>query len=225
MRRNLGCDVKRMDKMDLSKKIGKVSLVAMLVLIAASAPLEASLCPNSPPGVAPWDPGIPSGSLCRGACGGDCPSTCRDLPDISICVSDGEHDFVCKYGVIECGSHQGCREHDACYDDCATAPRPALCRRGCDLACISNYGIGDCNNWRIGGDPYDSWLKFSYPPVQTACVGSTPYCVDGKCVECRTNADCDDKDPRTIDKCEDGKCKYTPRIPRLKKMFSKWRLR
>jgi hypothetical protein len=33
--------------------------------------------------------------------------------------------------------------------------------------------------------------------------------VDGKCVECRTNADCDDEDLCTIDKCEDGKCKHT----------------
>ncbi|MGB7001836.1 MAG: rhodanese-like domain-containing protein [Halobacteriota archaeon] len=154
----------------------------------------AASCPSSAPGVTPRDPGIPSDALCRGACGGDCPITCDNLPDTRICVSDGEHDFVCSYKVITCGSHLGCREHDACYDACATVIFPSICRRLCDSNCIEDYGMINCSRWALGLGPYDRWIEFSYPPDPTACVGSTPYCVDGKCVECRTNVDCDVKD-------------------------------
>lgn len=126
-------------------------------------------CPPSPPGAEPRDPGIASGAECRGACGPDCPATCRALPAESVCLewqtADCRwHAKVCTYPMIECGSHDGCRTHDACYDACATAFWPAACRRACDLACVNDHGADDCNSWRQGQGPYDSWLAFADVP-------------------------------------------------------------
>ncbi|NLV25718.1 MAG: hypothetical protein GXY48_00895, partial [Methanomicrobiales archaeon] len=58
-----------------------------------------------------------SEALCRGACGMDCnKERCDDQEDIIIPIEGGN----CVYtGVVECKSHQGCRDHDTCYDWCA----------------------------------------------------------------------------------------------------------
>jgi hypothetical protein len=130
-------------------------------------------CPIGPPAPFLRDPHIPSGSLCRGACGADCPSTCTPLPDVTLCVTDatGKCHFTCTYiSVIQCGSHLGCRIHDACYDACAAAGDPlGLCHRGCDIDCIDTFGL-DCNSWRGGGGPFDRMLNFSNPPTISAAV-------------------------------------------------------
>ena len=77
-------------------------------------------CPDVPPGVLPKNPLIASGSLCRGACGPDCPSSCAPLNDQHLCVQDSHGcNYLCVYHVISCGSHAGCRTHDDCYDACA----------------------------------------------------------------------------------------------------------
>lgn len=134
--------------------------------IANPVPVGEPECPEYPDDVDPIDPGIASGSQCRGACGPNCPDTCRSLPPRETCLEwqDEEgnwHSKICRYeGLIECGSHQGCREHDACYDGCATARFPATCRRGCDLACTRRYGVSNCYDWWGGDPPYDSWLSF-----------------------------------------------------------------
>ncbi len=111
------------------------------------------------------NPHIASGSLCRGACGADCePNNCAEESDITVNhPSDtGEHYYVCNYpNVVNCGSHQGCREHDACYDRVTSA----WGRRGCDMDCISDYSLSECNSWRTGGGPFDSHIKFSDPGV------------------------------------------------------------
>jgi thioredoxin 1 len=212
----------------------------MYIISLASAASEDSIipiestCPFSPPGVTSrrhwfWIPGDPQ---CRGACGPDCPSTCRDLDNISICVSDGERDFVCKYTIIKCGSHQGCVEHDNCFDDCKINNPSLKCYHRCNMNCTKNYDIMSCALWALGrdtldtplgrvGTPFDSYIKFSSTPIQTWCVGSTPYCVDGECVECRTNADCNEYDRVYCDNnvlmsddyyCDNGSCSYETKI-------------
>jgi hypothetical protein len=46
------------------------------------------------------EPDGPSGAKCRDACGPDCPGTCEvEFPN-----------------AFRCGTHAGCRTHDACYD-------------------------------------------------------------------------------------------------------------
>lgn len=152
------------------------------ILSTISAPPAAPACGTPPAcpigGTAPLlrNPHIPSGALCRGACGPDCPPTCTPQPDVHLCVPDssGSCHHVCTYtNVIECGSHQGCRDHDDCYDRCAAAGERDLCYAGgtchcgCDMACIRAHGFGNCNRWRTGGGPFDRMLNFSDPPTQT----------------------------------------------------------
>lgn len=127
----------------------------------------------------PQDPGIASGSTCRGACGANCPPTCREGPDASTCVewqtADCQwHAKVCTYPVLECGTHEGCRTHDACYDDCAGAAVPFACRLGCDRACVTKHGFENCTSWAQGKPPYDEqWLSFAGTP--------TSYTYDSTC--------------------------------------------
>jgi outer membrane protein OmpA-like peptidoglycan-associated protein len=132
-------------------------------------------CPSAPPGTRPRNPHIASGAECRGACGPNCPPTCTPQPTRTLCVSDplGNCHATCTYGsVIECGSHMGCRDHDACYDGCASALGETslcpggTCHCGCDWECISRHGISNCNSWRTGGGPFDSTLTFTGPPTR-----------------------------------------------------------
>jgi thiol-disulfide isomerase/thioredoxin len=170
---------------------------------AASAYLESSVCPSSPPGV------LPRGEGCRGACGPGCPDgvfpdpSCVDLPDIFICGTEtGGIHFVCKYtGVIKCKTYEVCRCHDNCYDACrekgVDCPNPLkLCCLSCDwICCLSTYSTLECALFAAGLHPYyDGYITYANEPILIPCEEPTPYCVNGKCVECRTNADCDDKD-------------------------------
>ncbi|RCV65978.1 Rhodanese-related sulfurtransferase [Methanophagales archaeon] len=168
------------------------------------------ICPISPPEVQPR-----GDNACFGACGGGCPGTCDPLSNIFTCgtKTPGGIHFVCKYtGVIKCGTHQGCRDHDKCYQrcrdkgiDCPTFPRPKCCK-DCDDKCTDQYGYWKCFNWMRGKGTFDGYITYANEPILIPCEEPTPYCVDGKCVECRTNADCDDGDPCTTDTCVDGEC-------------------
>jgi Domain of unknown function (DUF4157) len=117
------------------------------------------VCP--PPeraGLTPQNPRIASGSLCRGACGADCPKTCTKAPTQTFSVPDstGACHATCTYDGLHCGSHQGCREHDACYD----AANGFLEHRVCDGAAIKKYGLMKAQSWARGHGPYDSYIDF-----------------------------------------------------------------
>ncbi|MFB3764692.1 MAG: hypothetical protein ACE14P_05525 [Methanotrichaceae archaeon] len=116
----------------------------------------------------PIDPHIASSSKCRGACGSDCPSTCISQPDLKICVEDKSgkfHEYWKYTGIIECGSAEGCRVHDKCYDDCAFDLSPMTCRRVCDKDCTDKYGSEPCALWVVGRGDFDSYILYSNPPV------------------------------------------------------------
>ncbi len=121
------------------------------------------------------NPHIPSGSLCRGACGSDCPDTCTHEADQVVCVPDstGTCHFTYTYtGVLNCGSHEACRTHDDCYDACVVAhPTSSFwCHRGCDEDCRSHHGLSTCAGWAAGHGPYDRMLRFSNPPTVSAAI-------------------------------------------------------
>jgi len=84
------------------------------------------------------------------------------------------HAKVCTYDVIECGSHAGCRTHDACYDACVGSFFPAGCRRRCDLDCVVLHGADRCAAWMNGDPPYDSWLPYASAPAVSS-YDSTCY--------------------------------------------------
>ena len=51
---------------------------------------------------------------CRGACGGGCPRSCT--VEVSFeCLGDIK---LRRVQAHNCGTHQGCRSHDNCLDNC-----------------------------------------------------------------------------------------------------------
>lgn len=128
-------------------------------------------------------PGLASGSQCRGACGGDCPGTCNQMPRQTQCVSDGQGCYyLCTYEVQSCGTNEGCRRHDDCYDACAehgemTLPIiGGLCHRSCDLGCFTGNGLNGayCPLWMFGFGPYDSYMAYSNPVSETGPMQQCP---------------------------------------------------
>jgi hypothetical protein len=138
------------------------------------------------------NPGLKSASLCRGACGLECDSNrCRSQGNITLFVPRG----TCSYSrVLACDSHQGCRDHDECYDWCAEEGEgsiPGSCHRVCDSRCFSNAretmdsrtgGVGTCAA-RAGltgaeemgySPPFDGTILFSDPPVYTSLMEAIP---------------------------------------------------
>jgi hypothetical protein len=63
----------------------------------------------------------PCEAMCRGACGADCePNNCKTHKE-QRCEKDdegGNTGMVVQYLIYECGMHQGCIDHDNCYDRC-----------------------------------------------------------------------------------------------------------
>lgn len=94
-------------------------------------------------------------STCRGACGGGChPANCE--PDVYLeCVSGSHFRIVRTY---DCGTNDGCREHDDCLDECARR-YPGAGRMPGELAddlleggvvddALGVVGIGEGSLWR-----------------------------------------------------------------------------
>jgi len=120
------------------------------------------------------DPGIRSGSLCRGACGEQCPDwRCPvKYAQIEVEVPGG----TCVYSqVIECASHQGCIDHDCCFDWCvelynevsATFPCHTLCTNRAVVQWDYNKAGFDANTTRWAGQfGKGGWYgDDTYPPV------------------------------------------------------------
>lgn len=129
-------------------------------------------CPATLPGYSQETPPILSGGVCRGACGPKCPAQCGIRPNATQCFEwqTGDcqwHSKVCSYPVQSCGSHMGCRDHDACYDGCAWATWPAACRRTCDIGCLKKWGKMKCESWMMGGGPYDKQIEYTGRPTST----------------------------------------------------------
>ena len=96
------------------------------------------------------DTELSSGALCRGACGIDCPyERCMKRDDVEIPYKDG----TCVYtNVVSCPSHQGCRDHDACYDICTEQLGDnsllfGTCHGVCNQRCYDKWGHTNCYLW------------------------------------------------------------------------------
>lgn len=134
--------------------------------------------------------GLTSGALCRGACGIDCPShRCEPQEDYVKVINKGTaSQGICTYSnVVSCDSHQGCRDHDACYDVCTeSVGEPSLlgpCHAVCNDDCFTMFGYTSCALWAdMPGSVIDSlgtvvdystapsvdrFMYFSDPPTFT----------------------------------------------------------
>lgn len=128
------------------------------------------VCPPAPSGYLLRDPHIPSGSLCRGACGVDCDYTdacTEDIVGITRCFGNATSHRWCTYSVTECGSHQACRTHDQCFDNCVAFLPPAEvanCQNGCNIQCIEDWNDLDCAAWATGHGPQPDRIRYVGPP-------------------------------------------------------------
>ena len=125
----------------------------------------------------------PCNAKCRGACGPDCIlSNCRHTEE-RRCEKDEQGrntGMVVIADVYDCGLHEGCIEHDLCYDACnaflgCETWLAALCRHGwnlpdvtgnvslCDETAINNYGPVNPPLWARGYGPQPKRETFIYP--------------------------------------------------------------
>jgi len=114
------------------------------------------------------EPYGPSGAKCRGACGADCPPTCRAIATYTEQYEVGGCGYFIEFpNPLLCGTHAGCREHDACFDAAVAngetdleGPRHVECNK----QAFSRHPI-DALSWARGGGPYDAWWYFVDDPV------------------------------------------------------------
>jgi hypothetical protein len=127
----------------------------------------------------------PCNALCRGACGADCePNNCAQSEEIR-CEKDeagNNTGMEFKYQIYDCGLHQGCIDHDNCYDQCnaeygCDTWSAAVCRHAwtidtvlmisqpnwwCDQKAIAEYGPIYPPLWMEGYGPQPMRETFEY---------------------------------------------------------------
>ena len=141
--------------------------------------------PGPLPGVYARNPMFTSGALCRGTCGINCPPdpSCDPPVDRIECEERGDRHYWHTYvNYATCGSHQGCRDHDSCYDYAATMPIWGFggfligpMYRACDLESLCTYSFKQAVTWARGGGLYDSRLTYADRVDQRpGCLGPCP---------------------------------------------------
>jgi hypothetical protein len=110
------------------------------------------------------DPGAPGGALCRGACGVDCPPTCKWVGTYREEYVLGNTGYLVEFpNAILCGTHEGCRWHDSCFDVAVGQgenPLSAPIHSYCNLKALEKYGREKTMDWMQGRGPYDGWWYF-----------------------------------------------------------------
>jgi hypothetical protein len=125
------------------------------------------------------DPGAPGGAKCRGACGVDCPSTCKWVGTYREEYAVGSTGYLIEFpNAIKCGTHEGCQWHDACFDVAVGGgenPLTAPIHSYCNKKAIEKYGLDKTWEWMHGRGPYQAWWYFVDNPfiVKTWPVAST----------------------------------------------------
>ena len=134
------------------------------------------------------NPGIPSGAQCRGACGPDC-ETCEPTPRYQyVDPATGDTWEYANYDV--CGTHDGCRQHDAAFDWAAavhgeTGPDAIYMKwhMRANIECACNYPAGNCIGWIKGLPPFDGHLCFADSATQVSHGGGGGAAAAGSCRE------------------------------------------
>lgn len=121
-----------------------------------------------------------AGSVCRGACGLGCPSTCAKR----IAYECAGADRLVRVTSHECGTHLGCREHDDCLDRCAQ--RGGLeCQAQCHSEAVQKFGLEQATSWASGGGPYDGQpITFEYTRATAMALEPFFDCPDGARLVC-----------------------------------------
>ena len=110
------------------------------------------------------DPGAPGNAKCRGACGVDCPPTCKFVGTYREEYVVGGTGYLIEFpNAILCGTHEGCQWHDDCFDVAVGQgenPLTAPIHSYCNQKALSKYGFDKTWSWMRGGGPYQDWWYF-----------------------------------------------------------------
>jgi len=143
-------------------------------------------------------------ALCRGACGPDCPETCKES-FYWECIDANRFRLV---QTFDCGTHQGCREHDDCLDKCSERfPGSARseykdfkgwkrarnfytadCSFECHKQCPLTNDPVSCAHWIPGHEspvrPFDGRTVFEYTKRSPSGEDVFYRCPDGMKLAC-----------------------------------------
>lgn len=119
---------------------------------------------------------------CQGACGVQCPSTCTQTTEYE-CLGEERLRRVRSY---ECGTHQGCRDHDNCLDRCSLErPGDFDCTAYCHSEAVNGYGLENALSWASGGGPFDGDpIVFEYTKDAPEFPEPVFRCPDGASLRC-----------------------------------------
>ncbi len=134
---------------------------------------------------------------CRGACGGGCPASCS--VEVSFeCVGESQ---LRRIEAFTCGTHQGCREHDNCLDNCLlTKTASKDCQTQCDAMVMEQYGFENVTPWLLGKGPYDGEITFEYTHHAPSDPEPVYRCPPGAIRQCGADAPCvGPRDGRPVD--------------------------
>lgn len=138
-------------------------------------------------------------AACRGACGPDCPSWGGEQePDTGCepgfyleCVDRSRFTVVRTY---ECGTHEGCRVHDDCLDECSRRyPGSTVgplnfgvgeCSRDCHIEGVEDHGLANTSSWARGHGPFDGRIVFEYTKDSPSAEEPLYRCPEGRKLVC-----------------------------------------
>lgn len=133
---------------------------------------------------------------CRGACGGGCPRSC-DVQVHFECQGDTR---LRRVEAVTCGTHQGCREHDDCLDDCLrNDPQSRECQPQCDAAAMDKWGFDKATPWLLGQGPYDGEITFEYTRQGPAELEPAYRCPPGASRQCEGDVPCRGPNGQAVD--------------------------
>jgi len=135
-------------------------------------------------------------NMCRGACGGSCPKSCeRNV--FYECEGSSQ---LRRVEAFICGTHQGCREHDACLDDCLqNNPDSRECQPQCDATAMEVYGFESATSWALGKGPYEGTTTFEYTRHKPAELEPAYHCPEGAKRQCGDDSGCVTADGSRVD--------------------------
>tara|TARA_R110001592_G_scaffold363248_3_gene682130 strand:- start:29201 stop:30583 length:1383 start_codon:yes stop_codon:yes gene_type:complete len=124
---------------------------------------------------------------CRGACGGGCPKSC-EIAVYYECMGSSQ---LRRVEAFSCGTHQGCREHDACLDNCLqNNPESQECQPQCDATAMEVYGFESSTSWLLGNGPYDGNTIFEYTRFKPTELEAAYHCPEGAKRQCGESTAC-----------------------------------
>jgi len=126
-------------------------------------------------------------SVCRGACGMGCPSSC-DQEEAFLCAGAGA---LIRVQTYSCGTHQGCRQHDDCLDRCSQQHGEGYdCQAECHAEAVEDWGVENTTSWAVGGGPFDGDpIIFEYTSEAPDGPEAVYRCPEGARQECTAERD------------------------------------